>query len=94
MGERPCHSRPLPGASRGIPADLLEKGSIQNLTDNERATIKGILEFYGPKDAWYLSELTHRELPWKEARAGLSPGSRGSSEISQASMAEYYGSLV
>ncbi len=71
-----------------------KKGSIQNLTAAERATIDSILSFYGPKDAWLLSELTHRELPWKEARAGLPPGARGSSEISTASMAEYYGSLV
>lgn len=69
-------------------------GSIQNLTTAERRTIDTILNFYGPKDAWYLSELTHREAPWVEARGGLPAGSRGSSEISTASMAEYYGSLV
>lgn len=69
-------------------------GSIQALTPSERGTIDSILEFYGPRDAFYLSELTHREQPWKEAREGLSPGARGSNEITQVSMAEYYGSLV
>ncbi len=71
-----------------------KKGSIQNLTPKERSTIDSIIKFYGPKEAFYLSELTHREAPWKEAREGLSPGARGSNEITQASMAEYYGSLV
>lgn len=71
-----------------------KKGSIQSLTAAERRTIDAILKFYGPKDAWYLSELTHRETPWREARADLPPGARGSNEISTASMAEYYGSLV
>ena len=71
-----------------------KKGSIQNLTAGERTTIDSIIKFYGPKDAFYLSELTHRENPWREARGDLSPGARGSNEITQASMAEYYGSLV
>lgn len=71
-----------------------KRGSIQNLTVSERAAIDSVLAFYGPKDAWYLSELTHREQPWKEARQGLPAGARGSSEITTASMAEYYGSLV
>ncbi|HUB99611.1 MAG TPA: type II toxin-antitoxin system antitoxin SocA domain-containing protein [Solirubrobacterales bacterium] len=71
-----------------------KKGSIQNLTPSERGTIDEIIAFYGPQDAFYLSELTHREQPWKEARKGLPAGARGSNEITQASMAEYYGSLV
>jgi len=71
-----------------------KKGSIQNLTDDERESIDAVLGFYGSHDAFYLSELTHREPPWKEAREGLSPGARGNNEITQASMAEYYGSLV
>lgn len=71
-----------------------KKGSIQNLSAEERSSIDAVLEFYGPKDAFMLSELTHREPPWLEARDGMPPGARGSSEITQLSMAEYYGSLV
>jgi uncharacterized phage-associated protein len=74
--------------------DSWKLGSIQNLTATERATVNSVLKFYGPKDAWYLSELTHREAPWLEARADLPAGARGSNEITTASMAEYYGSLV
>lgn len=71
-----------------------KKGSVQNLTDEERESIDAVLTHYGPHGAFYLSELTHREPPWKEARQGLPPGARGSNEITQASLAEYYGSLV
>jgi len=70
------------------------KGSISNLTKSERETIDSVLNFYGSKDAFYLSELTHRETPWLEARKDLPPGARGNREITQVSMAEYYGSLV
>ena len=70
------------------------KGSIGTLTASERESIDQIVKFYGPMDAFYLSELTHQEAPWREARGELPAGARGSNEISQASMAEYYGSLV
>jgi uncharacterized phage-associated protein len=52
-----------------------------------------VLIHYGGKTAHYLSELSHREMPWKEARKGLSPGERGNREIPLDSMAEYYGGL-
>jgi uncharacterized phage-associated protein len=69
-------------------------GDPANLDDMERRSIDSVLKFYGDKPAHWLSELTHSELPWKEARNGLALGQRGDSEISTASMAEYYGSLV
>lgn len=59
----------------------------------ERETIDGVLGFYGDKPSQWLSDLTHRESPWLEARKGLSPGERGENVISHASMAEYYSSL-
>jgi uncharacterized phage-associated protein len=70
------------------------KGSIKDLDASQRDTIDRIIAFYGPMGAFELSELTHREAPWLDARGDLPPGSRGSNEITQASMAEYYGSLV
>lgn len=70
------------------------RGDSSKLTASEKETIDSILDFYGPKDAAWLSELTHREHPWRDARVGLSPGERGQQEISKAALAEYYGSLV
>jgi uncharacterized phage-associated protein len=56
-------------------------------------TVDAVLKAYGNKSAQWLSDLTHMEKPWKQAREGLRPGERGENTISHASMAEYYGSL-
>jgi uncharacterized phage-associated protein len=52
-----------------------------------------VLNTYGKKTSQWLSDLTHAESPWRDARGDLAPGERGSSEITPAAMAEYYGSL-
>lgn len=69
-------------------------GHPENLTASERETIDAVLSVYGDKTSQWLSDLTHRERPWLDARAGLDPGSRGGREITHAAMAEYYGSLT
>jgi len=55
--------------------------------------VDAVLKFYAPESAHYLSDLTHSEAPWKDAREGLPPGARSSKEITPAAMAEFYGSL-
>ncbi len=70
------------------------KGNSAALTSEERATVDAVLNFYGDKSSQWLSELTHSEAPWIDARQGLGPTERGAREISFAAMAEYYGSLV
>lgn len=68
-------------------------GSPERLDADARATVDSVLDYYGPRTAQWLSDLTHRELPWKEARMGIPDGERGASEISLATMMEYYSSL-
>jgi uncharacterized phage-associated protein len=68
-------------------------GNPDNLKHYERETVDAVLKFYGDKSPFWLSELTHHERPWLEARAGLAPGERGQAEITHAAMAEYYSSL-
>lgn len=68
-------------------------GQAAKLTPTERDTVDAVLDFYGDKSSQWLSELTHREPPWRDARKGLAVGERGDSVISHAAMAEYYGSL-
>lgn len=68
-------------------------GDSRKLTSIQKETIDAVLAHYGNKTAQWLSELTHREDPWKNARDGLAPGDRGDSEISLASMNEYYSSI-
>lgn len=69
------------------------RGEPNNLTAQQRETIDGVLNFYADKPSQWLSDLTHREPPWFSARKRLSPGQRGTREITHASMAEYYAGL-
>jgi uncharacterized phage-associated protein len=69
------------------------EGDPKAVKGDALATVKGVLNFYGDKSAHWLSELTHRERPWKDARRGLSLQDQSQEEITPAAMAEYYGSL-
>jgi uncharacterized phage-associated protein len=68
-------------------------GDSDALNQEQIDTVNAILHFYGKMSSQQLSDLTHREDPWREARKGLEPGERGHREITHESMAEYYGSL-
>ncbi len=68
-------------------------GDPTALDSEQAATVDAVLEFYGDKSAQWLSQLTHSEAPWKDARDGLPPGARSNSEITVSAMVEYYGSL-
>lgn len=69
-------------------------GDKEGLKPTEKQTVDAVIKFYGTKTGFYLSELTHRERPWMDARKGIAPGEPGNREITQAAMSEYYGSLV
>lgn len=69
------------------------QGDAGALDKDQRATVNAVLKFYGTKNAQWLSDLTHAETPWREARKGLPDGERGDREITLESMAEYYSSL-
>ena len=68
-------------------------GHPGTLTDEQRETVDSVLGFYGDKSSQWLSDLTHMEKPWNEARVGIPPGARGDNEITLASLSEYYGGL-
>lgn len=69
-------------------------GNPSALTSKEKQTIDAVLRFYGKKSGYFLSQLTHRERPWMDARIGIAPGDLGDREITLAAMRDYYGSLV
>ncbi len=71
----------------------ISEGDPEKLSDNQRDTIDKMLEFYGDKTSQWLSDLTHKEDPWIEARTGLPAGQRSNQEITRASMMEYYSGL-
>jgi uncharacterized phage-associated protein len=71
----------------------LGAGDPDRLNSTQRETLDAVLDYYAPQSSQYLSDLTHLEEPWQEARRGLATGERGKREITRASMAIYYGSL-
>src|SRR5271156_5614962 len=51
----------------------MPKGHAEHLSINQKDTIDHVLKAYGDKTAQWLSDLTHMEEPWIEARKGLKP---------------------
>lgn len=72
----------------------LPLGDAAKLDENARATVDEVLRAYGDKTGQWLSDLTHAERPWLDARVGLAPLERGTREIGLASMSEYYSGLA
>ncbi len=68
-------------------------GHIERLDDKAKETIDAVLEFYGDRPAQWLSDLTHQEAPWRQAREGIAPNGPSEREITPASMHEYYSGL-
>lgn len=69
------------------------RGDPGALDTDARATVRAVLDYYGPRSAQWLSDLTHAERPWKEARRGIPDGERGSTAISLERMMEYYSTI-
>jgi uncharacterized phage-associated protein len=69
--------------------------SLNSLSKDQKDIVDKIINFYGTKDPHWLSQLTHMEDPWKNARAKSvsSDQERSSEEITPQSMFEYYSSL-
>lgn len=68
-------------------------GNLENLTEDERDSINVVLRDYGDMEPYDLRELSHKELPWRNARGGLPAGAKCQTVITKESMGEYYGSL-
>ncbi len=86
--------RPLYDDHRGLfTVRKIAKGNPEALTESQRETVDGVLKFYGQQSSQWLSDLTHQEAPWKDARSGIPAGEPSNNPISHAAMSEYYGSL-
>jgi uncharacterized phage-associated protein len=72
---------------------VFSSGNIDALNSNQKDSINKVLEALKEKSGQWLSELTHLEDPWNDARKGLEPAARGTNVISLSSMHEYYSSL-
>lgn len=75
-----------------VPADI--GGNPDALTREERETVDTVVLHYGKWSAEQLSELTHAEGPWLDARRGLRPTERGNHVIDPTVMVDYYGAVA
>lgn len=76
-----------------VHAGLFSDGEPETLDDAQRETVDIVLDFYGDRTAQWLSDLTHREAPWVDARGELDPMERCDNVITKAAMHEYYSAL-
>lgn len=76
-----------------IDSDLFADIPDYDFDSDAVETIGAVLEYYGDKDPQWLSDLTHKEAPWREARAGVPAGQRSHNVITKDSMQQYYGGL-
>ena len=51
-----------------------EYGCSDNLTENQKNSIDIVLDYYGKHNAQWLSQLTHMEEPWLQARVNVPAG--------------------
>ncbi|RJV51161.1 type II toxin-antitoxin system antitoxin SocA domain-containing protein [Veillonella sp. AF13-2] len=63
-------------SENGIVAD-----DIQDLSNEDRFIVKNVILQYGAYESWKLSELSHKELSWKNARRGLSDTCNGNKRM-------------
>jgi uncharacterized phage-associated protein len=68
-------------------------GNPDVLDATARETVDAVLDFYGDMHPQELSDITHAERPWRDARGDLPPGARSQTEITHEAMAEYYEAL-
>ena len=73
---------------------IIESGQLQsdsnNLSDKEKQIIDVVFDQLGNLTGNELSERTHAEAPWSNARKGLNPSDPSNNVISQESIREYY----
>lgn len=65
---------------------------LQDYSARIQAVVNEVIGCFGDKTGAELSELTHSELPWKDARHGLSPSVRSNAEITRESIKAFYSS--
>lgn len=68
-------------------------GNAQALTRDEKDTVDAVLLAYGHLNGQQLSDLTHSERPWLEARGDLAAGKRCETPIDLDTMQDFFGGL-
>lgn len=69
-------------------------GNSDRLTPDQRETVDAVIDAYGKLTGQQLSEKTHGERPWLEARGDTPLGAYCNEPLSLDVMQEYFGSLI
>lgn len=80
------------GRPRLMRGDL--RGDHAALTQEQLETIDAVLGFYGDLGAEKLEALSHREIPWIEARGDAASSERSSEIIDREDMARFFSNLA
>jgi len=73
-----------------VAKETFQDGDTSHLTLVQIETIEAVLGFYGGASAQWLSDLSHKERPWRQAREGVGEMDNSENEITPESMGEYY----
>lgn len=65
-------------------------GDSHSLSAAQRALVDEVLETYGGRSAAWLSQLTHSEDPWQQARGELPDNARSSAIVDLDAMRRFY----
>lgn len=77
-----------------IDADLFQNVDVSECFSKENIeTMDAVIRDYSNKSPQWLSDLTHNEKPWKNARGSTPPGEYCSTVISKHEMQSYYSGL-
>lgn len=70
--------------------EALKNNFEKQLTDDQRDLIADVLKEYGGESAYNLECMTHKELPWLEARTGYSFDDKCEVAINKKTIQDYY----
>ncbi|MGK7942420.1 MAG: Panacea domain-containing protein [Crocosphaera sp.] len=58
-----------------------QQDKLETLTQEKKELLEEVWQYFGEYHAYYLSDMTHLEFPWKKARKGLSSYERSTNPI-------------
>ncbi len=78
---------------RGSVIPSSEAAESPELTPADKQLVRWVWDAYGKYAAWRLREMSHREPPWRAARAGLPEDAASRAIIEEGLLREHFGSL-
>lgn len=82
-----CHRGKFIATSDMFPGDSAA------LNNDEAESVDAVLDAYGHLSGQQLSDLSHGERPWREAREGIADGASSTNEVNLEVMQDFYSSV-